>query len=97
LALLCHNPDFSPLEHVNLLELKGASLLNLTASFNTAQRAVYDSLVYTPEITLIHRPFGTGKTTVNITHTVKIISNPHIQNKVLYLVESNAAVNNVAL
>ncbi|KIM96281.1 hypothetical protein OIDMADRAFT_58618 [Oidiodendron maius Zn] len=96
-ALLCHNPDNSPLEYVNLLELKGTSTLDLTTSFNTAQKAAYNSLGRTPEITLIHGPFGTGKTTLNIAHALEIISNPEVKNTALLLVDSNAAVDDIAL
>jgi RecA/RadA recombinase len=85
------------LQYVNLLELKGHSSLSLTQSFNPAQQAAYDSLAHTPEVTFIHGPFGTGKTTLNIAHAVETISNPDAVNKVLYIVESNAAVDDVGL
>jgi DNA replication protein DnaC len=97
-ALLCHNPDASPLANVNLLELKGNSSVNLTTSFNPAQKDAYNLLAHTPEITLIYGPFSTGKTTLNITHALKVISNLATKNKVLYLVESNnVAIDNIVL
>lgn len=95
--MLAYNPDSSLLKRVNLLELKGNSPLNLTKFFNNAQKAAYDSLEHTPEITLIHGLFRTGKTTLNITYAVEIISNLATPHKVLYLVNLNTAVNNVAL
>jgi DNA replication protein DnaC len=64
---------------------------------SSAQKDAYNSLAQTPEVTLIHGPFGTGKTTLNIAHALEVISNPDTKNKVLYLVESNAAVDDVAL
>ena len=82
---------------VDLLTLKGRSSLNLTDKFNTAQKDTYQSFRHTPEVTLIHRPFRTGKTTVLLTHTLEVISNPDTTNRILYLIKSNPAVNDIAL
>jgi RecA/RadA recombinase len=96
-ALLCHDSQNTPLRRVNILELKGDSNLYLTKTFNNIQKQTYDSFADTPEITLIHGPFGTGKTTVCINTAVEVQSNPDAKNRVLYFVESNRAVDDVAL
>lgn len=96
-ALLCHDPTQSPLQRVDLLRLKGSSKLDLTAHFNEAQKKAHASLANTPELTLIHGPFGTGKTTLLVNHGLETVSNPKRDQKILYVVESNAAVDDVAL
>jgi hypothetical protein len=96
-ALLCHNPNRSPLKRVNLHALKGTSRLDLAEKFNPAQKKAYASLKDTPEITLLHGPFGTGKTTFLMSTAIEIISNPKTRNQILYVVESNLAVDDVAV
>jgi hypothetical protein len=96
-GLLCHDTQNTPFNRVNLLALKGSSSLDLTGKFNPVQRATYDSLSSTPEITLLHGPFGTGKTTFLMSTALEIISNPTVRHQILYLVESNLAVDDVAM
>jgi DNA replication protein DnaC len=60
-------------------------------------RQIYDSLRDTPEVTLIHGPFGTGKTTAVVNIGIEIISNPDVRNTLLYIVESNPAVDDIAM
>jgi superfamily I DNA and/or RNA helicase len=96
-ALVCQDPDDCPLHCINLLRLEGASKLDLTRNFNDAQQKAYASLANTPELTLIHRPFGTGKTTFLASSAIEIVSTPNNQQKILYIVESNPAVDNIAL
>lgn len=95
--LLCHSPDQSPLRRVNLLALKGISDLDLTGDFNSGQKESYSALKDTPEVTLLHGPFGTGKTTFLMSTAMEIISNPSDRNQILYVVESNKAVDDVAM
>ena len=96
-ALLCHDPAQSPLQRVDLLRLKGSSKLDLTTNFNEAQKKAHASLANIPELTLIHGPFGTGKTTLLVNHGLETVSNPNRDQKILYVVESNAAVDDVTL
>jgi superfamily I DNA/RNA helicase len=57
----------------------------------------YQGLRDTPEYSLLHGPIGTGKTKVCIALTAEILSNPTVRNQVLYAVETNKAVDEVAL
>ena len=95
-ALLCHDPQKSPLKRVNLLALKGTSKINLTATFNNAQKKTYLALADTPEITLIHGPFGTGKTELCLTVASETMSNPSVKHQVIYAVHSNKQVDDAA-
>jgi hypothetical protein len=54
-------------------------------------------LANTPEITLIHGLFRTSKTTLFASSAIKIVSNPDSNCKILYIVESNPVVDDVAL
>ncbi len=77
--------------------MKGKSSLTLTKAFNKAQREAHESFSNTPEITLIHGPFGSGKTRLLISLAVETMSNPDCKNQILYTVESNKPVDEVAL
>ena len=71
------------------------------ANFNSAQRQFLEHLRNTPEVTVIHGPFVTGKTTVCIATSTLCLSKPTTQNEaknqVLYTVENNQAVDDVAM
>ncbi|TAQ88734.1 hypothetical protein B7494_g2949 [Chlorociboria aeruginascens] len=96
-ALLCHDTTNSPLLRINVLQLKGTSKLNLHLNFNTAQLEWYNSLSSTLEYSLLHGPYGSGKTRICVATATEIISNPNNINRVLYAVETNEAVDEVAL
>ena len=85
------------LKSVNVHALKGRSTVDFTHDLNAAQKACHASLVATPEITLIHGPFGTGKTSLLLKVVAETISNPAKKKRVLYTVESNAAVDDITL
>ena len=95
-TLLCHNAERPPLQRVNLHNLKGESKLDVTERFNTAQKDIYESWANAREIEILHGPFGTGKTTILLSLATEVMSNP-IRTQVLYTVESNKAVDDVAL
>ncbi|RDL30684.1 uncharacterized protein BP5553_10029 [Venustampulla echinocandica] len=96
-AILCHDTDNPHLERVNLLGLSGKSNLKPPMQFNEAQKMAYDSFGSTSELTLIHGPIGTGKTTVCLYLAKDVMSNPSGKSQILYTVESNKAVDDVAL
>ena len=91
-TLLMHNPDKPPLHHVDLLSMMKRT--HLVKTFNPAQQNFYDSLKHTPELTLLQGPYGTGKTETCVRITAQFASEDQ---QVLYLVETNKAVDEVAL
>jgi hypothetical protein len=95
-TLLCHNTETPPLYHVDIHSLKGRSDLNLHNNFNLAQLAFYNKLGNTPEVTLVQAPFGSGKTTVCLSLATEVMSNPDTKMSVMYLVDSNRAVDDAA-
>jgi hypothetical protein len=95
-----HDPNLDATvlrHHMVPLMTTGDATLDLTRNFNEAQRRAHASLANTPELTLIHGPFGTGKTTLLVNHGLETVSNPNCDQNILYVVESNAAVDDVTL
>jgi DNA replication protein DnaC len=71
--------------------------INLHKGFNETQIKWYRGLSDTSEYTLLYGPYGSGKTHVYVTVAAEILINAHGRNKVLYTVETNQAINEVAL
>ena len=95
--LLGHDSTNSPLQMVDLLKLKGTSSFTPPDNFNTSQMQWWNSLTETQEVSFLHGGYGAGKTTLVMSLCVNVLSNPDQRNQVLYTIENNQAVDDVAL